>query len=247
MTHSEFYQDAWIRLTLEQSGVDYSKKNQPLRVQSLEQLMEDNWCPMFSKVLISRDDAIVQMMRNRLCLGSLRYGRFGDKEKAAKQDREEYIRRKIQILDETKNVECLIDVSNILLLESVESKLQLIFDYSFSEDPLILHRQFVNRLLSYYMSYSSSIDYIRSRIQYYLVKVHIKNERVTGKYFIDCQYGLLLSPDVVLQLYQEFKASGNALYLSIAIGLCHTLYNLYLELTEYTLSAIDDGYHIPTM
>ena len=84
--NNEFYKEAWIRLTLEQSGVDYSSHNSPLTVKSLEQLKRENWSVMFDKVLISFDQKLVDMQHNRLCLGSLRDGKFGDKEKAARQD-----------------------------------------------------------------------------------------------------------------------------------------------------------------
>lgn len=248
--NNEFYREAWIRLTLEQSGVDYSSRNVPLTVKSLEQLKRENWNVMFDKVLISFDQKLVDMQHNRLCLGSLRYGKFGDKEKAARQDRERYIENKVEILRKTKNIECLIDIANILLLESVESKLNLTFDYNFNKksSKFPFSSQFLSQIVSYFSQNRSSKEYINSRLQYYLTKCTIddKTNRVINKYFVDCQYGMLLHPYTIIELYQEFKYSGNLLYLSFGIGLCHTLYTLYETLTDYSFSAVDDGYHIPS-
>lgn len=248
--NNEFYREAWIRLTLEQSGVDYSSRNVPLTVKSLEQLKRENWSVMFDKVLISFDQKLADMQHNRLCLGSLRYGKFGDKEKAARQDRERYIENKVEILRKTKNIECLLDIANILLLESVESKLNLTFDYNFNKKSpnFPFSSQFLSQIVSYFSQNRSSKEYVNSRLQYYLTKCTIddKTNRVINKYFVDCQYGMLLHPYTIIELYQEFKYSGNLLYLSFGIGLCHTLYMLYETLTDYSFSAIDDGYHIPS-
>lgn len=248
--NNDFYKEAWIRLTLEQSGVDYSSHNIPLTVKSLEQLKRENWSVMFDKVLISFDQKLVDMQHNRLCLGSLRYGKFGDKEKAARQDRERYIENKVEILRKTKNIECLIDIANILLLESVESKLNLTFDYNFNKKSpkFPFSSQFLGQIVSYFSENRSDKKVINNRLQYYLTKCTIddKTNRVINKYFVDCQYGMLLHPYTIIELYQEFKYSGNLLYLSFGIGLCHTLYTLYETLTDYSFSAVDDGYHIPS-
>ena len=246
--NNDFYREAWIRLTLEQSGVDYSSHSTPLAIKSLEELKRENWSVMFDKVLISFDPTLVEMMHNRLCLGSLRYSKFGDKEKAAHQDREQYIKNKVKILHETKNIECLIDIANILLLESVESKLNLTFDYNFNKKSpnFPFSSQFLSQLVSYFSENRSSKEFINSRLQYYLIKCTIKGNSIVNKYFVDCQYGMLLHPYTIIELYQEFKYSGNLLYLSFGIGLCHTLYTLYETLTDYSFSAIDDGYHIPS-
>lgn len=248
--NNDFYKEAWIRLTLEQSGVDYSSHNTPLTVKSLEELKRENWSVMFDKVLISFDQKLVDMQHNRLCLGSLRYGKFGDKEKAARQDRERYIENKVEILRKTKNIECLIDIANILLLESVESKLNLAFDYNFNKKSpkFPFSSQFLSQIVSYFSQNRSSKEFINSRLQYYLTKCTIddKTNRVINKYFVDCQYGMLLHPYTIIELYQEFKYSGNLLYLSFGIGLCHALYTLYETLIDYSFSAVDDGYHIPS-
>ena len=248
--NNDFYKEAWIRLTLEQSGVDYSSHNSPLTVKSLEQLKRENWSVMFDKVLISFDQKLMDMQHNRLCLGSLRYGKFGDKEKAARQNREQYIENKVEILRKTKNIECLIDIANILLLESVESKLNLTFDYNFNKKSpnFPFSSQFLSQIVSYFSQNRSSKEFINSRLQYYLTKCTIddKTNKVINKYFVDCQYGMLLHSYTIIELYQEFKYSGNLLYLSFGIGLCHALYTLHETLTDYSFSAIDDGYHIPS-
>ena len=201
--NNEFYREAWIRLTLEQSGVDYSSRNVPLTVKSLEQLKRENWNVMFDKVLISFDQKLVDMQYNRLCLGSLRYGKFGDKEKAARQDRERYIENKVEILRKTKNIECLLDIANILLLESVESKLNLTFDYNFNKKSpnFPFSSQFLSQIVSYFSQNRSSKEFINSRLQYYLTKCTIddKTNRVINKYFVDCQYGMLLHPYTIIE------------------------------------------------
>lgn len=251
MNNNEFYKEAWIRLTLEQSGVDYSSHTAPLIVKSLEELKKENWSIMFDKILISFDLKLIEMQHNRLCLGSLRYGKFGDKEKAARQDREQYIKNKVEILRKTKNIECLIDIANILLLESVESKLNLVFDYNFSKKSpnYPFSSQFLSQLIGYFSQNRSDREIINNRLQYYITKCTIddKTNKIINKYFVDCQYGMLLHPYTIIELYQEFKYSGNLLYLSFGIGLCHTLYTLYEILTDYSFSAIDDGYHIPSL
>ena len=43
MNNNEFYKEAWIRLTLEQSGVDYSSHTVPITVKSSEELKKENW------------------------------------------------------------------------------------------------------------------------------------------------------------------------------------------------------------
>lgn len=247
--NNEFYKEAWVRLALEQSGVDYSRHINIPTVKSLKELREDNWYIMFDKILISYDKKLIEMQHNRLCVGSLRYGRFGDKEKAAKQDREQYIRNKIKILHETKNIECLIDIANILLLESVESQLDVAMDYKFSKksDVFPFSSQFFNQIISYFSQNRSDREIVKGRTRYYLTKCIIDKNLLMGKYFVDCQYGMLLHPKTILEFYKEFKHSGNLLYLSFGIGLCHLLYNLYEMLTDYSFSAVDDGYHIPTL
>ena len=144
----------------------------------------------------------------------------------------------------------MLDIANILLLESVESKLNLIFDYNFNKKSpkFPFSSQFLSQIVSYFSQNRSSKEYVNSRLQYYLTKCTIddKTNRVINKYFVDCQYGMLLHPYTIIELYQEFKYSGNLLYLSFGIGLCHALYTLYETLTDYSFSAVDDGYHIPS-
>ena len=60
-----------------------------------------------------------QLMRNRLVMGSYRYGRLGSKGKP-QFDRMSYIQRIIIEYNETGNLECLVDIANLALVEFVE-------------------------------------------------------------------------------------------------------------------------------
>ena len=60
-----------------------------------------------------------QLMRNRLLMGALRYGKLGDPDKP----RYDRIKRAHELLNEyssTGNTECLVDVANMALVEFVE-------------------------------------------------------------------------------------------------------------------------------
>ena len=60
-----------------------------------------------------------RLMRNRLMMGAYRYGRIGEPGKP-QFDRCEYIERKVAQYRETGNTECLVDISNLALVEFVE-------------------------------------------------------------------------------------------------------------------------------
>jgi hypothetical protein len=60
-----------------------------------------------------------QFMRNRLIMGSFRYGRLGAKGKP-QFDRVSYIQRLVIEYRETGNLECLVDIANLALVEFVE-------------------------------------------------------------------------------------------------------------------------------
>ncbi len=62
-----------------------------------------------------------QLMRNRLIVGSLRYGSLGAKGKPSYRCTESIIKR-IRKYDETGNLEMLVDVANLALIEYVESR-----------------------------------------------------------------------------------------------------------------------------
>uniref|UniRef100_A0A6M3J0X0 Uncharacterized protein n=1 Tax=viral metagenome TaxID=1070528 RepID=A0A6M3J0X0_9ZZZZ len=75
---------------------------------SYNTLLETEWSPNFER-----------LMRNRLILGALRYGRLRAIGKP-KWDRVEYIERKLKDYKETKNKECLVDIANLCLCEFIE-------------------------------------------------------------------------------------------------------------------------------
>ena len=74
----------------------------------LDELRETEWSPMFEK-----------LMRNRLLMGALRYGRMGHgnipKGKPV-YDRVTSIEKRLGFFKEDKNLEWLVDISNMCLL-----------------------------------------------------------------------------------------------------------------------------------
>lgn len=75
---------------------------------SLPELLETEWSSEFET-----------LMRNRLVMGALRYGRLGVPGKP-QFDRVEYIQRKCRKYGETYNLEALVDIANLALVEFVE-------------------------------------------------------------------------------------------------------------------------------
>lgn len=77
---------------------------------SLSELEKTEWCKEFEV-----------LMRNRLLLGALRYGRMRNKEKG-NYSCIRYIINKLEMYCETGNTECLVDVANLALVEFVHSR-----------------------------------------------------------------------------------------------------------------------------
>ncbi len=75
---------------------------------SLQELKETEWSVDFEK-----------LMRNRLVMGALRYGRIGDGCKP-KYERTASMVSRLEKYNETGNKEFLVDVANLCLLEFVE-------------------------------------------------------------------------------------------------------------------------------
>lgn len=74
----------------------------------LEELKYTEWSPEFEK-----------LMRNRLILGALRYGRMGHRsipKDKPKYDRCGSIRKRIKFFENTGNAEWLVDIANLALL-----------------------------------------------------------------------------------------------------------------------------------
>lgn len=79
-------------------------------VEDLEELRASEWSPKFER-----------LMRNRLIVGAIRYGRLGANGKPD-YDRCEMVRDRIRRYEETGNLEFLVDAANGCLLEFVEGK-----------------------------------------------------------------------------------------------------------------------------
>ncbi len=245
-----FYDEAWERLAnypmSEDDDYRTSKEDgrstmSNIKKFDMKKLMEENWNPEFDKVLIDYDKELLQMMRNRLCLGSLRYGKIGNKEKASKQDRREYIRRKFKLCFYYKNLEPLIDISNVLLLESIENNhSNLRCDY----EEMINHLNFqssFNALQS--IKIYNFIKKERCMINYNQVIFKLCHDYY--RFYVEIKdFCLIYEPSIILFLYDEFLSSGNSAYLGLAIHMCHLYYYLSKECTNFELKAKDDDEHI---
>ena len=77
-------------------------------ISSLDELKQSEW-----------DDVFEQLMRNRLIMGAIRYGRIRAKGKP-KYDRVSSMIKRLRNYEESGNKEMLIDVANLCLLEFVE-------------------------------------------------------------------------------------------------------------------------------
>ena len=62
------------------------------------------------------DSKFEQLMRNRLIMGSFRYGRLANNHKH-NYDFISYATKKLELYKETGNLECLVDIANLMLLE----------------------------------------------------------------------------------------------------------------------------------
>jgi len=78
------------------------------RLPSLDELKHTEWSPKFE-----------ELMRNRLIMGAIRYGRLNAKGKP-QYDRIASIFRRLSLYQETGNKEILVDIANICLCEFEE-------------------------------------------------------------------------------------------------------------------------------
>jgi len=78
------------------------------RMPDLESLKQTEWCPEFE-----------QAMRQRLLMGSFRYGRIKEEGKL-KFDRLTDIKKRLELYEQTGNDEILVDIANLALMEFVE-------------------------------------------------------------------------------------------------------------------------------
>lgn len=77
---------------------------------TLEELESSEWSPEFEK-----------LMRNRLIMGAIRYGKLHDENKPW-YDRVPSVIRRVKAYEETGNIEHLVDAANECLLEFEESR-----------------------------------------------------------------------------------------------------------------------------
>ena len=104
--NAEFVEMAWRRL----AGLPEENKET-----YLEELYRTEWSSKFEN-----------LMRNRLVMGGMRYGRMGAKDKP-KYDRISSIEKRLKKYQETGNQEFLVDCANLLMLEFVEPNREVHF------------------------------------------------------------------------------------------------------------------------
>jgi len=103
MTRSAFTRNLWY-WKCNQKEIDLSPGNM-----NLEELRRTEWSKEFET-----------LMRNRLVMGALRYGRLGAKDKP-KYDRVNEIKKRLKKYENSGNLEYLVDIANMALIEFVES------------------------------------------------------------------------------------------------------------------------------
>lgn len=249
-----FYDEAWIRLAnypMDDGEINdngRSTMSNIKKIDSIESMLKENWSSKFDEMLIRFDQKLMMMQRHRLCLGSLRYGKFGDKKKATKQDRVSYVKRKMKIAVVERNLEPLIDISNMLLLDTVESDHKDLRNSRQEIIDLQKNSQIdkdIYRLLAYFSNKDIFGNFEEDVKMYYNTSIH-KVDDVSMYSFVDNRCAMKINLLIIDTLYKKFKESGNVAYLGVGIAVTHLYYRLCERLVKYELKAEDDGYHIPT-
>lgn len=93
---------------LRESIYDKCGLSKNIKCPSLDELKNTEWSPVFEI-----------LMRNRLIMGAIRYGRLKAKGKV-KYNRVDSIKQRMDLYTETGNAEHLVDVANLCLLEFEE-------------------------------------------------------------------------------------------------------------------------------
>lgn len=75
---------------------------------NIEELRESEWCEEFE-----------QLMRNRLIMGAIRYGKLNEQDKPT-YERAKTMAKKVALYVETKNKEVLVDLANYAMIEYIE-------------------------------------------------------------------------------------------------------------------------------
>ena len=105
-THDVLRTNFYKRIGLMSNGDSYIN---PINKKiNLKELKDSEWCPEFET-----------LMRNRLLIGSMRYGLIGSPGKP-KYDRPNCMINRLNLYKETGNLEHLVDIANLALLEYVE-------------------------------------------------------------------------------------------------------------------------------
>ena len=111
-TGQQFINDLWKRTAARERGKD-QWEGKPVTIKkhpSIESLCESEW-----------DLEFEMYMRNRLVMGSFRYGLIAEQD-LNKYDIVKECRRRLDLYEETNNLEYLVDAGNMTLLEFVKGK-----------------------------------------------------------------------------------------------------------------------------
>jgi hypothetical protein len=109
-TREEFIKELWHDLA-----------GQPIKQHpSLESLRETEWCEEF-ELYLTYNPRFIQLMKNRMIMGSFRYGLMAEQD-YGRFDLYKIFCDKINLLHETKNLECLVDAANVCLIRFVHNK-----------------------------------------------------------------------------------------------------------------------------
>ena len=88
-------------------GLSELEESKPKMI-DIDELRKSEWCEEFE-----------QLMRNRLIMGAIRYGKLNEQDKPT-YERAKTMAKKVALYVETKNKEVLVDLANYAMIEYIE-------------------------------------------------------------------------------------------------------------------------------